>query len=252
MLNDADAVTIAHELEHNSTLRHLDISCNRIENLGVTALATALKLNSTLTSLNISSNRFSEPSAVALAGTLQHNTTLTDLNVSCNPIGALGAAAFAETLKYNTTLLALACSRTQIDDADASAIAEGLKHNSSLTSLMIAENKITDAGANKLFQALMPGFTEDGSPTQINTSLTYIGSFGYYLTDLTAEIAFDALNYNGSLQVGLECSRNISLNAIAAVTEASERNRTNTIRKTSYLYDLLLPQLQDLDLETLS
>jgi hypothetical protein len=71
MIDDENAVIIAAALKTNTHLTELNISNNRIGNIGANALAEALKINKHLKILNINSNNIEEEGVVSLVEALK-------------------------------------------------------------------------------------------------------------------------------------------------------------------------------------
>ena len=163
------ATALAEALKVNTTLTTLNISYNNIDDEGATALAAALGKdgNKTLTTLNITYNNIGDEGATALAEALKENKTLTTLDISGNDIGVEGATALAAALKVNKTLITLNIILCKIGAEGAKAFAKALGKdgNRILTTLNIDDNNITDAGISALAEALGVGG---------NTSLKYL------------------------------------------------------------------------------
>ena len=104
-ISDAGAPALTRALHHNSTLKELDLSNNRLSDAGAVALAQALHHNSTLKDLCLSNNRLSDVGAVSLAQALHHNSTLKMLDLSGNDaIGKEGIHHLVQSLTVNTSL----------------------------------------------------------------------------------------------------------------------------------------------------
>ncbi len=73
-------------LKKNNTLTDLDLSHNKIRDLGAQYLSECLKENRTLTSLYIRYNEIGDRGAEALYNSLKKNTTLTLLGICHNDI----------------------------------------------------------------------------------------------------------------------------------------------------------------------
>ena len=195
---NAGAVVISVVLEKNSSLTHLDLSFNGIDedvasslswysslsffNLegncigdsGASSLSKALKAKSSLTDLNLSDNRIGDAGASFLSQALKANSSLTNLNLSINSIGDTGASSLSKALKANSSLTNLNLSFCKIGDAGASSLSEAIKENSSLTGLNLLDNRIGDAGASFLSDAL----TANSSLTDLNLEGNCIGDSG--------------------------------------------------------------------------
>ena len=101
------ALELSRALRINMTLKTLNLSCNKISDIGATALANALHVNVSLRILNCYLNDISDKGATAFARALHENTTLTKLDVHDNIIGEEGLTAFDTVLQTNTTLTIL-------------------------------------------------------------------------------------------------------------------------------------------------
>ncbi|KAJ3336823.1 Protein tssc1 [Gonapodya sp. JEL0774] len=89
-------------LPESSSLRHLTLRGNGIEDAGCSILCERLKGNKTLVTLNLSGNRLGKGAAEAIAEALKLNNTLMSLDLSWNTLadaaGTALAKAFASTL----------------------------------------------------------------------------------------------------------------------------------------------------------
>lgn len=98
--------TLSQHLLENNVLRVLDISCNEISADGAEALAVYLaNPNCVLESLNISSNRLVDLGAKAMAQAISQNNTLIHIDLTNNNIQNEGLSRLAEALFHNTTML---------------------------------------------------------------------------------------------------------------------------------------------------
>ena len=136
------AEELARMLEHNTTLKVLDLSGNSsILAGGVTFLATALKKNTTLTTLILSESNVKQKACVALSSMLAVNKTLTTLDVSRNNIGDRGVKALLEFIrKSNHSLTTLSIANNIITSAGANVLAETVRDNTTLTSIDVSNN----------------------------------------------------------------------------------------------------------------
>lgn len=128
-LKDADVVEIANALEHNVSLKSIDLSDNY---------------------------EMAEPAARALANMLLKNTTLQSLNVGLSSIGNAGCIALLETLKPNRTLTALDMWNSMSNDwlDVCNVAADVLPKNCTLRSLALNGRLIFSNGALVLARAL--------------------------------------------------------------------------------------------------
>ena len=240
-ISSVGAVVISVVLEKNSSLTHLDLSFNNIDeyvassfscyssltflnlegncigNGGASSLSKVLKAKSSLTDLNLSDNRIGDAGASFLSQALKANSSLTNLNLSINSIGDTGASSLSKALKANSSLTNLNLSLTSIGDAGASSLSKALKENSSLTGLNLGHNRIGDAGASSLSDAL----TANSSLTDLNLGLNSIGNAG-------ASFLSKALKANSSL-TDLDLSgNNIGDTGASSLFEALKANSSLT------------------------
>jgi Ran GTPase-activating protein (RanGAP) involved in mRNA processing and transport len=82
-------IKIAEMLVSNSTIQHLDLASNAIEDQGATAIARALATNTTLVKLELQRNGISSVGVRYMAEALKHNTTLESLGFAFNGCGDL-------------------------------------------------------------------------------------------------------------------------------------------------------------------
>lgn len=73
---------------HNSTLRHLDLTCTEVGNDGARVLAGILMLNTSLRTLTLRDAQIGDEGATALSKALRHNTTLEMLDLEQNSFTA--------------------------------------------------------------------------------------------------------------------------------------------------------------------
>ena len=141
-IGDVGAEALARMLEHNTTLKVLDLSGNSsITARGVDALANTLKKNTTLTTLNLSMTNVKHKACRALSSMLAVNETLTTLDVSCNNIGDRGVKALLEFIqKRNSGLTTLSIANNRITPKGANVLAETVRDNTTITSIDISNN----------------------------------------------------------------------------------------------------------------
>ncbi|KAL8587496.1 hypothetical protein ACOMHN_000902 [Nucella lapillus] len=91
-------------IEEGSPLQHLSLRFCQVDDLNAlglgTALGTLLTWNKKLLTLNLSNNRITDVGAGHLARGLMTNRTLLVLNLACNQVGDQGAEDFAEILSH--------------------------------------------------------------------------------------------------------------------------------------------------------
>uniref|UniRef100_A0A8D0KPW6 Leucine rich repeat containing 34 n=1 Tax=Salvator merianae TaxID=96440 RepID=A0A8D0KPW6_SALMN len=115
-------------LYENTTLRYLDLSCNKITRDGVRFLGQMLKRNATLEILDLNYNRIEDDGAFYLSDALAtHNRTLQALAVTNNSIKGKGLVALAESMKTNPVLSNIYVWGNRFDEDTCVAFAELLK-----------------------------------------------------------------------------------------------------------------------------
>ena len=171
-IGDGGAEALARMLEHNTTLKVLDLSGNSsITARGVTFLANALKKNTTLTTLILSMTNVKQKACVALSSMLAVNETLTTLDVSCNNIGDRGVKALLEFIrKSNHSLTTLSIANNIITSAGANVLAETVRDNTTLTSIDISYNNFEVLRNITLMDALKSNYSLTTFETNIVSS----------------------------------------------------------------------------------
>jgi len=146
--------TVFVPAELSSTLRVLEISCNKIGVTGIRAISMALLYNTSIEVLAISSNQVNYKGAEAMAIAISNNKTLKELHIGANLLGDAGAVELLGAGSKNTTLKVLDISNNLINDVGAIAIAECLKVNNSLEVLKMGRNNIGQDGAMAISKAI--------------------------------------------------------------------------------------------------
>ena len=205
---------IAFGLCSNRTIFTLDISNNKINDLGAQEIAKALYENSTLQTLNISYNIIHFHGVKAIAEALHKNRTLQILDISNNNIHIQGAKVMAEALYKNRTLQKLDISYNHILDDGAIAVSECIKKNSTLQQLVISGNNVSVEGAIKIAEA-----------GKINTTLQNLDISNNGISNDGAKFISDCLEHNNNLQE-LNLSRSEITNE--GVKQLFEAIRINT------------------------
>ena len=203
-----DCTALAEAIKHNSTLRQLDLSQNRFGVGDCNILADAIKHNSTITHLNLSSNSFGLKECTALAEAIKHNSTITHLNLSCNFFGLGDCTALAEAIKHNSTIRQLNLSRTNLGFVDcAIVLADAIKHNSTITHLNLSCN---DFGGGGLFSILAKAIKHNSTIRQLDLSENGVSDDGLgddgLNDDACTELA-EAIKHNSTI-IQLDLSKN--------------------------------------------
>ncbi|XP_052238543.1 leucine-rich repeat-containing protein 74A-like [Dreissena polymorpha] len=139
---------------NNTSITHLDLSYNTLEEQAGLMLGSSLARNNTLVSLNLSWNKIRGKGAVAIFRALMLNNTVSNLNISWNGLGYEGTVALCKCLKRNTGLLDLDLANNRLNWRCALLLAEGLRSNSTLRNLWVGRNTITTTGAMDILEAV--------------------------------------------------------------------------------------------------
>jgi len=146
---------IAKILKFNSVLKDLNISNNDIGHIGTMAVADALTMNTVLTRLNIARNKLdiskkADKEAIGeLACAVKKNTALTYLFLSSNAINIL---------KFKANETSINCHRKKFTDMDALVIAALIQGNKYLKKLVFTTNGIGNCGARAFADVLRTNF----------------------------------------------------------------------------------------------
>ncbi len=140
-----DVASIARGLtdNSNSALQKLVLQGCKVTDDGTKALVTMLSSNVTLKSLNLSLNRITDVGVQFLAEVLtKNNRSLTSLDLSSNLVTDIGAEFLASMLEVNASLERLILSRNSIYSKGVGHLADAMKHNNTLTVLMLDRRSI--------------------------------------------------------------------------------------------------------------
>lgn len=88
----------------NSSLLMLDMSRNKLKDVGAKEIAKGMNANKGLLTLNLSGNKISDVGGKALAQFLLVNSTLQNLNLRRNAMSSATGELFNENLRSNTTI----------------------------------------------------------------------------------------------------------------------------------------------------
>jgi len=172
-LGEEGTKAICEALEQNKTLKELDISgsfyggSNIGGSAGVKHVAKMLGVNGGLTALNLSSNRLDDEGVSAVCKAIQNNkeTKLASLNFENNGISPVGANAVTAMVAVTGGLTSLDLSSNQLCGLDyhhrgtytavgITAIADALRVNGGLTKLSLARNHLEEEGTKAICEAL--------------------------------------------------------------------------------------------------
>lgn len=142
--NDLELYTcrrFAHLLANNqSSLEHLNLSQNSLENEGVSMIGAGLISNTTLKSLSLAETRITEASCSVVAAAITSNRTLERLNLADNKIRDEGCSALAQALHHNSTLTSLNLFGNHLHNKGVLRLSETLRQNEVMERVNLANN----------------------------------------------------------------------------------------------------------------
>ncbi|KAL6061034.1 hypothetical protein STEG23_003390, partial [Scotinomys teguina] len=143
---EESTVHMGHMLKENHFLVELHICKHGIKNFGMQQLCNALYVNSSLRYLDVSCNKITHDGMAYLADVLKSNTTLEVIDLSFNRIENTGAKHLSETLtSHNRSLKALSVVSNKIEGEGLVALSKSMKTNLKLSNIYIWGNKFDDA-----------------------------------------------------------------------------------------------------------
>ncbi len=151
-IGDLGVKELVRALDDNTTLRTLDLHKNQITARGAEYIADMFGKNDTLVNVNLAWNALKDRGATLLAQAILQNGRVNHLDLAWNAIGSQGGEAWGKMLAEEDDLQVLNLSNNNIASPEAwTALCEGIQANQSLTGLCITENKLFPAAAKKLF-----------------------------------------------------------------------------------------------------
>ncbi|XP_075807101.1 leucine-rich repeat-containing protein 34 [Microtus pennsylvanicus] len=143
---EESTVHMGHMLKENHVLVELHMCKHDMKNFGLQQLCSALTLNSSLRYLDVSCNKITRDGMVYLAEVLKSNTTLEVIDLSFNRIENAGAKYLSETLtSHNRSLKALSVVSNKIEGEGLVALSQSMKTNFVLSHIYIWGNKFDEA-----------------------------------------------------------------------------------------------------------
>ncbi|XP_037697049.1 leucine-rich repeat-containing protein 34 isoform X2 [Choloepus didactylus] len=143
---EESTVHIGHMLKENHCLVELHVCKHDIKNYGIKQLCDALYLNTSLRYLDVSCNKITRDGMVYLADVLKSNTTLEIIDLSFNRIENAGASYLSESLtSHNRTLKVLSVVSNNIEGEGLVALSQSMKTNPTLTNIYVWGNKFDEA-----------------------------------------------------------------------------------------------------------
>jgi len=202
-------------LQSNTTLKHIDLSGNEINDENISSFATILQSNNSLETVFLNRNKFSIIGMEKLVDALKINKSIKKLVLSGNKniLNENNAKKLVESLKINKTLKELDLTGCQISSEIMFYISEILKTNHSLTKLIISLNKDLSE-IEHLPNALQ------------NNSTLKVLEMGFLQFSKQSEMFSNALKINNHLiEINLRCCE-LKENDIYFIAEALKINKT--------------------------
>ena len=174
---------------HNK-IKYLDVSCNKLSNLGLYELAMALTNNLILETLVLDQNQFHGKSISCQATQIGESKSLKKLYMNRCELDEDGGDAIKKGLLKSGRLTHLYLSQNDMYDYGCNAICESLEQNKSLIVLDLSDNRIREQGG-----------IEQAKVLKHNTTLVEMYLRGNTLTDNAGSALMDALICNKTLKI---------------------------------------------------
>jgi len=231
----------------NSTVTHLTISGNPLQEAGAQVLASFLKKTTKLQMLKADLVQLGSSGLDRISSALRTNKSLKALHLAENNIDARGMVSFADALSDNTTLVHLDLHANNMESEGAMTLAKALKCNRTLRILNLWDNRIGCPGITAISTALsMP----DCILTDLNMKFNGLGPEGAVVLARALATNTSLLNLNLSycyvgdvgstaIGVGLETNKilryldleNNEIGDFGAVKLGQALMRNSTLRK---------------------
>ncbi|KAK7200615.1 leucine-rich repeat protein [Novymonas esmeraldas] len=163
------------------TLQELSLAFNLLGDEGGSVVAEMLRDHPSLTTLDLSDNRIGDVGAVAMAEAfiLSSSSRVQSLNLAVNHIGDVGIAAIAEALtKTNNrrfTWLDLACNDA-VTDAGREALVRAVPHMRHVYSLDLTSCDLSDENAKAITEAIRGSRTSVGTVEWFNNPRIHLAT----------------------------------------------------------------------------
>lgn len=212
-LEDSHAQALFQALISNQTLTHLALHKNSLQLNQCPALAEFLSANTTLTHLALEENFISDTTLLA-AGLLE-NRALTHLFLESNDIDDAGLLPLSQALKSNNTLVHLDLGRNKMGPEGLKGLATALRVNSSLLTLMLDHNRLPPSSIQNLGNVLQDPSHQN--LTVLDLSHNHLGVEG-------AKVLAQMLKKNTSLTYLYVGYNNLESQGLKALSPALEIN----------------------------
>jgi hypothetical protein len=206
-LESAGLAELAPALYHNTTIKVLDMSENKLNDMeSAETLSDILHSNKTITTLDLSESTFGKTTGAieCITDGLGSNSTLMEIHLTLCALGDDGVSALERNLgSRNTTLEKLNLKYNRITSTGVGVLLETMEHSSQhITILDLENNHIGNEGASLLARAL----GNNALPNLRRLSLGYcdIGDDGFVALTLALEQNKSLLqiDWRGNYDVG--------------------------------------------------
>ncbi|XP_037092586.1 dynein regulatory complex subunit 5-like [Pollicipes pollicipes] len=171
LLDDPRALTLLYALDGHKNLKVLDLSHNKIKDLGAKAIAKLIKSLSALEEFNIMNNSIGVDGTECLAYSIASHQTLKFLNISMNKLSDAGGVLLCRAFSQNTVLQTAIMSMCSFGLEAAKALGEMLTFNSTLLSLHLSNNELGEAGG----EALLTGLEQNSVILTLDVRMCQLG-----------------------------------------------------------------------------
>lgn len=158
-LNNIGARALSKTLWTNTSLLHLNLGRNQLDDMAGLAIATMCRHNTSLRTLDLDMNDFGPATASEFASVVDSSYSLRSLNLEHNPLtrdgsDLAGIQAFAQALEQNSSLIHLNIWHTSLGPEVGPMFVDALTNNSSLISFEFGHNRFSSADELKLVKFL--------------------------------------------------------------------------------------------------
>lgn len=170
--SEKTARALGNMLEHNTTLKNLDISGHKKLGNAAERIAPGLNKNHTLHELDLGYTSIKDDGLVKLLNAIESSKSLTSLNVKCCKISEQSTTEIAMLLENNAAPLKyLDITSKDFSEEDHIKIFDSLKKNTYLTTLHIGNNSHCTAVSEKASFHLLDTLK------YYNCTLTYVSNY---------------------------------------------------------------------------
>ncbi|XP_062405513.1 NACHT, LRR and PYD domains-containing protein 3-like [Sardina pilchardus] len=214
-LTEESCSTLASVLSSGSSLRHLDLSDNRLRDTGVTLLSAALRNPlCKLETLELRYCKLTEKSCSSLASALSSGSGLRELDLSVNNLLDSGVTLISAALRNPLCKLeTLELRDCNLTEKSCSSLASVLSSGSSLRWLNLSANRLRDSGVSILSASLKNPLCK----------LQALELWGCYLTKKSCSSLASVLSSDSSLR-HLNMSENKLLDSGVLILSEALRN----------------------------